>query len=520
MKPIATDIYTFANLISDGYMYVDKTDRLLELVSPGRGKQFFFSRPRRFGKSLTVSTLQAIFEARRNLFAGLAIDRSDYDWRKYPVIRLDMSTTFAETVEDFHRQVFVALQFAANRLGLTVDRSETAAGAFLNLINDAAAMSEDGQVVLLVDEYDKPLLGHLGRPTVEAFRSALKSFYSVVKATEEVQRFTFITGVSKFSKVSIFSDLNNLTDLTMDARMATLAGYTHGEVKRYFADHLAALGEANGLTTEGAFDRVVQMYDGYRFHYAAEPVFNPVSLGRCLSDTEFRSYWYETGTPTFLVNMLKAHPVDISGIEASEEELGTYEPSNPSLVPLLYQTGYLTIKGFRVLGNKRRYALDFPNEEVRDAFNSSLMPVYTDIGGIELGTIQDRCVEALFDHDMDGFFESLRDFFSNIPYTLTDRGGEQVWQAIFYTVLRFIGVCVKAEVVTNRGRIDAVIQCPNEIYVVEVKLDKSAQEALDQIREKDYAAKYRASGRRITLIGINFSSRARQIDDWIVAEDK
>ena len=371
MKPIATDIYTFSNLIERKCLYVDKTGTLLKLIGETGGKQFFFSRPRRFGKSLTVTTLQAVFEGRRDLFGGLAIDRSDYDWKAYPVIRLDMSLTPAETVEDFNLKANEQIRMNRDRLGLTFDLDASADVSFSRLVERAAASSDSGLAVLLVDEYDKPLLGHLGRPTVEAFRTALKSFYSVIKATEAVQRFTFITGVSKFSKVSIFSDLNNLTDLTMDARTATLAGYTHEEVKANFADYLAALGEANGLTPEGAFDRVVQMYDGYRFHHAAEPVFNPVSLGRCFADGEFRQYWYETGTPTFLVNMLKAHPVDISEVEVSESDLGTYEPSNPSLVPLLYQTGYLTIKGFRAdEEGDRFYTLGFPNMEVEKAFCS------------------------------------------------------------------------------------------------------------------------------------------------------
>ena len=370
MKPIATDIYTFSNLIGGGYLYVDKTGILADLVSGRRGKQFFFSRPRRFGKSLTVTTLQALFEGRRDLFRGLAIDRSDYDWKAYPVIRLDMSLTPAETAEDFNLKANEQIRMNRDRLGLTFDLDASADVSFSRLVERAAASSDSGLAVLLVDEYDKPLLGHLGRPTVEAFRTALKSFYSVIKGMEAVLRFTFITGVSKFSKVSIFSDLNNLTDLTMDARAATLAGYTHEEVRANFADYLAALGEANGLTPEGAFDRVVQMYDGYRFHHAAEPVFNPVSLGRCFADGEFRQYWYETGTPTFLVNMLKEHPIDISSVEVTEEELGTYEPSNPSLVPLLYQTGYLTIKKFDQVGETRLYTLGFPNMEVEKAFCS------------------------------------------------------------------------------------------------------------------------------------------------------
>ena len=518
MEKIATDTYSFERVREGGFVYVDKTAILKRLADGSIGKQFFIARPRRFGKSLAVSTLQCLFEGRRDLFRGLAIEPS-WDWSKtYPVIKLDMGAYQAATVSEFREYVSSVLRFEADRLGVAFTESTLPSISFRGLIENAAKMSPEGRCVLLVDEYDKPLLGHLGRPTVEAFRTALKSFYSVIKGMEAVLRFTFITGVSKFSKVSIFSDLNNLTDLTMDARTATLAGYTHEEVRANFADYLAALGEANGLTPEGAFDRVVQMYDGYRFEESAPRVVNPVSFGRCLCERKFKGYWYETGTPTFLVNMLRAHPVDISDVEVSESDLGTYEPSNPSLVPLLYQTGYLTITGFRALGNKRRYTLGFPNEEVSDAFNSSLMPVYTDMDGIELGSIQDRCAEALLAHDVDGFVEAMRDFFANVPYTLTDRGGEQVFQAILYTALRFVGVCVRAEVVTNRGRIDAVIRCPDDVYVIEIKLDRSAQEAMDQIREKGYAEKYRASGRRITLIGMNFSSEKRQIGDVLVEE--
>ena len=279
MKPIATDIYTFSSLIERKCLYVDKTGILLGLIGETGGKQFFFSRPRRFGKSLTVTTLMSIFEGRRDLFKGLAIDRSDYDWRKYPVIRLDMSLTAAETVEEFNLKANEQIRMNRDRLGLSFDLAASADVSFARLVEKAAASSDSGLAVLLVDEYDKPLLGHLGRPTVEAFRTALKSFYAVIKGTEAALRFTFITGVSKFSKVSIFSDLNNLTDLTMDARTATLAGYTHEEVRANFADYLAALGEANGLTPEGAFDRVVQMYDGYRFEENAPRVVNPVSFG-------------------------------------------------------------------------------------------------------------------------------------------------------------------------------------------------------------------------------------------------
>ena len=513
MKPIATDIYTFSELIGRGVVYVDKTDKLLDLIV-GSSKQFFLARPRRFGKSLTVSTLQAIFEGRRELFKGLAIDRSDYVWKAYPVIRLDMGSCQAATLAEFREFLFKLLQSEAARLGVTLQETTLPSVAFRRLIVEAARLSPEGQCVVLVDEYDKPLLAHLGTPSVEVIRDELKPFYGVIKYAQEFERFAFITGVSKFSKVSIFSDLNNLVDLTMDARTATMLGYTHDEVKKYFGEHLAALGEANGLTPEGAFDKVIAMYDGYRFHHAAERVVNPVSLGRCFCDCEFKSYWYETGTPTFLMELLKKRPIDISNLEISEEQLGSYEPANPAIVPLLFQTGYLTIKSMETMDDLRLYRLGFPNGEVRTAFNRSLVSAYTNVDELRKTSAQVACIRALQAHDLETFFESLSVFFANIPYDLTDRRNEQTWQAILVTLLTFVGAEVRAEERTNLGRIDAVITCPEETYVVEVKLDKTAAEALAQIKEKRYHEKYLASGKRITLVGMNFSSEKRAVDDW------
>lgn len=513
MKPIATDISTFPEMIDRGLVYVDKTDKLLDLIV-GPGKQFFLARPRRFGKSLTVSTLQAIFEGRRELFKGLAIDRSGYDWNTHPVIRLDMGSCQAATVAEFRESTFGLLKSEAARLGITLQEATLPSVAFRCLIEETARRSSAGQCVVLVDEYDKPLLAHLGKPSVEAIRDELKPFYGVIKYAQEFQRFTFITGVSKFSKVSIFSDLNNLVDLTMDARTATMLGYTHDEVKTYFGEHLAALGAANGITPEEAFDKVIAMYDGYRFHHAAERVVNPVSLGRCFCDREFKSYWYETGTPTFLMDLLKKRPMDISNLEISEEQLGSYEPSNPEIVPLLFQTGYLTIKSMESMGDLRLYRLGFPNGEVCAAFNRSLVPVYTNVDELRKTSAQVSCIRALQAHDLETFFASLSVFFANIPYDLTDRQNEQTWQAILVTLLTFVGAEIRAEERTNLGRIDAVITCPEEIYVIEVKLDKTAADALAQIKEKRYHEKYLASGKRITLVGMNFSSEKRAVDDW------
>ena len=513
MKPIATDTSTLSTLIECGYAYVDKTAYLHRLISGVDGRHFFLSRPRRFGKSLTISTLQAIFERRRELFKGLAIDESDYDWPKLPVIRLDMSTAQAETLENFHIQVFTTMRLEAERLGLTLEASSSLPAALQTLIANVAQTSPSGKAVLLIDEYDKPLLGHLCRPTVEAFRAELKAFYSVIKASESLLRFSFITGVSKFSKVSIFSDLNNLVDLTMNAEYATLLGYTHDEVRTNFSEHIAALGEANGMSAEEAFQKIVQMYDGYRFHPSAARVVNPVSLGRCLSTREFDFYWYETGTPTFLVNMLKEQPMDLTRLEVADSELGTYEPSNPSLVPLLFQTGYLTIKGCEVMDDVRTYTLGFPNTEVERAFSDSLLTVYSPMENYEYVAIRKDCWCALRAHDVGGFFEAMQPIFANIPYDLTNRQNEQTWQAIIVVIMRFIGLKVIPEERTNRGRIDFTIDVGSEFYVVEMKLDKTAAEALAQIKAKGYAEKF-AAGKRVTLVGLNFDSKTRTINEW------
>ena len=520
MEKIATDIYTFEELRKNGFAYVDKTDALYAMASGEFGKQFFIARPRRFGKSLAVSTLKAIFEGRRELFQGLAIEPK-WDWsKKWPVLHLDMGSAQTPTVAELHKRWRAILGNECSRNGIAFRDDENPATAFENTISDLAAKSDDGQMVLLIDEYDKPLLGHLMKPEVTDFRDALKAFYSVVKTLESKQRFTFLTGVSKFSKVSIFSDLNNLNDWTMDANAATLFGYTHDEVLKYFPERIHALAEANGLTDEGAFGEIVKWYDGYKFHHLASPVINPVSLGKCLQKRDFSNYWADTAMPTFLLDILRKKPLDFSCVDISETELGNYEPSNPRDVTLLFQTGYLTISGFRNIGGSRLYSLDFPNREVRESFLHDLAPVYSGLGEDVAGSAQIAAITALYDHDVPKFLKALKTFFSNIPYSLTDRQNEQMWQTIVYVVLRLIGVSAQGEVQTNDGRMDLVAKTPDDIYIVEFKLDRPAAEAMEQIRGKDYAGKYALSGKRITLIGISFSSEKRTIVEDVVEEYK
>lgn len=306
MEKVATDIYTFARLREEGFTYIDKTGILHEMASGESGAQFFIARPRRFGKSLAVSTLKSLFEGRRDLFQGLAIE-SMWDWsKKWPVLHLDMGTMQYDTVENLDRAMKDYFRAQAKALGIEVDSGRLIPEIFRDMIRTLAAKSSDGRCVVLIDEYDKPLLKALNTKDVIKFRDYLKPSYGVLKYEEPSQRFTFITGVSKFSKVSIFSDLNNLNDWTMHPGMATLFGYTHEEVLKYFPERIHALAEANGLDDKGAFDEIVRWYDGYRFHLAAEPVINPVSLGQCFQNREFNDYWSKTAVPTFLINILKS----------------------------------------------------------------------------------------------------------------------------------------------------------------------------------------------------------------------
>ena len=518
MERIATDIYTFSELRNEGFTYVDKTDALYAMASGETGKQFFIARPRRFGKSLAVSTLKSLFLGERELFAGLAIEPK-WDWSKrWPVLHLDMGTMQYDTVAELDKSLRTYFCAQAAELGISLDAGKLMPDMFRDMIRTLAERSFDGRCVVLVDEYDKPLLKALNTPHVTQFRDYLKPFYGVVKYEEPKQRFTFITGVSKFSKVSIFSDLNNLNDWTMHPKAATLFGYTHDEVLKYFPGRIHALAEAQGLTDGAAFGEIVKWYDGYKFHHAAAPVINPVSLGECLDRNEFNDYWSKTAMPTFLIDILKKRPLDFSCVSIGEEELETYEPEDPQFVTLLFQTGYLTIKDFEQIGNSRQYSLRFPNREIEHSFLKWVVGAYVGQDSCDTSGFAFAAAKALYAHDVPKFLRALKAFFSDIPYDLTDRQNEQMWQTICYVVLRSIGVNVNGEVKTHDGRMDMVVDLPDDIYIVEFKLDRPASEAMEQIKGRDYAGKYALSGKRITLVGISFSSERRTIVEDLVEE--
>ena len=513
MEKVATDIYSFRVLRENGFTYVDKTAMLLPLADLSIGKQFFLARPRRFGKSLLVSTLHSLFEGNRELFKGLAIEPK-WDWSKtWPVIHLDMGTIETETVAEFRQAILDLLRSEAARLNVRPSEEKLPSSVFRRLIHDVAATSPDGQCVVLIDEYDKPLLRHLSRPDITAFRDELKPFYGVIKYAEEKQRFSFLTGVSKFSKVSIFSDLNNLIDLTMSSGEAALLGYTHEELKRCFPDTLKKIAAANGLTPEEAFEKIIAWYDGYRFEENAEKVINPVSFGMCAKTGKFQNYWSTTAMTTFLTDALKKHPLDFSTIDIDQAALEAYEPDNPRLVTLLYQTGYLTIKDMRDYNGFRVFSLTFPNREVSNSFLTALAPVYAGLDHDAATNYQLSAMRAILADDVQGFVKALKNFFANIPYSLTDRQNEQMWQAIVYVILKSVGFGVNAEVLTNEGRIDMTCETPACIWLVEFKLDRPAEEALAQIDERNYAEKYDFTGKTVRKLGISFSSERRTIVD-------
>ena len=516
MTKIATDIYTFSDLRGMGFHYVDKTAGILSLIDASVGKQFFCARPRRFGKSLAISTLQSIFEGRRELFKGLAIDASDYDWKTYPVFRLDMVSCQVSKVDELDDYLSDMLEAEIRRLGLDVAPSKTLPGRFANACTAAAAKSESGKIVVLVDEYDKPLLGVLGTPAVTPVKEGLKRFYSVIKQTESLQRFAFITGVSKFSKVSIVSDLNNLTDITMDARYATLFGYTQEEIRANFAEHIAALAEANGITADEAFAKLEEMYDGFKFHPKVERVFNPVSVGKCLSQKDFGSYWFETGTPSFLIDLLKREPIDDSDLQVDIADLSAaYEPEQVRMLPLMVQTGYLTIKSTEPQGRSTVLTLGYPNLEVQDAMSMHLARGLGYVRDNDYSSICNQIYGGLREGEPDEVLEGVKCFFENIPYDLQVKY-EKYYQSLFVSIFLMLKARVSAEVKTARGRIDAVVETPKFVYVFEFKIRGTSEEALAQINEKGYPDRFTSDPRKLFKIGCAFDWDARNLGKWVV----
>ncbi len=509
MKPLTTSIYTFSDLIRGGYQYVDKTGQIYELIRDYKD-QYFLSRPRRFGKSLLLSTLKSIFLGQREFFDGLKITDLDYEWQTYPVIHLDLASVRSRTIEELESGLLRRVRMSAREYDYELTASNCY-DAFEDLIR--GLHDQHGSVVLLIDEYDKPLLKHLDGELVEDVQSVLKTFYSIIKTTESYQRFVLLTGVSKFSKVSIFSDLNNLTDLTMQSRAATLLGYTQSELEDYFGGYIQRLSEACDMPYNATIDELRDWYNGYKFEENAKTVYNPVSVMKCFQERKFQNYWFETGTPTFLLDLLKKRPMELGEMKALETSFSSYEPDNIDPLPLLFQTGYLTIKTMEWKGRRREYVLDYPNFEIEESFNLWLAQHFCHMSSAEFSSSLHNLVASLEEGRVEEMLEHLKTFFAGVPNTISVRR-EKYYQTIFYTIFQLIGAMIQVEVSTSTGRIDATVETDDDIFIFEFKLRGTAQDAMSQIRERGYAAPYRDDPRPVTLVGVSFDSDVRNIDDW------
>ena len=506
-------IQDFQSLRQDGYLYIDKTEMIYQLVKTGR--YYFLSRPRRFGKSLLVSTLEAYFEGKRELFRGLAMERLEQEWAAYPVLHLDLNIDKYDTPESVDRMLNDSLAEWERRYG-SRPSEVTPALRFAGVIRRACEKTGH-RVVILVDEYDKPLLNAIGnKPLQESFRSSLKPFYGVLKTMDRYIRFALLTGVTKFGKVSVFSDLNNLEDISMNERFVGLCGITEREIHEYMEPELHELAAAQGLSYEEACGRLKEMYDGYHFAENTEGIYNPFSLLNTFKSRKFGNYWFETGTPTYLVELLKRSrynlkdlPEAVGNADVLNSIYGDDEP-----LPVIYQSGYLTIKGY----NPRfgTYRLGFPNKEVEKGFMEFLVPFYTSVKKDEAPFAIERFVCEVEDGDVDAFFGRLRSFLADSPYELA-RDLELHYQNVLFILFKLLGLYVNVEYHTSQGRIDMVVQTERYVYVMEFKLDGTAEEALRQIEERQYALPFTSGRRKLFKIGVNFSEKARNIEKWIVA---
>jgi hypothetical protein len=516
LRKLPIGIQDFEGLRTNGYIYVDKTALLYRLAV--EGNPYFLARPRRFGKSLLLSTLKAYFLGKRELFTGLAIAELEKDWTEHPVFHIDMSIGASTTLEDLNAALDASLRILEETWGKDPEDTLPAV-RFLNLLR-RAAQKTGKNVVVLVDEYDKPLLGSMDNPELphetEKIRSALKAFYGVLKTADAYLRFVLLTGVTKFSQVSIFSDLNQLRDISMDWAYAEICGISERELCANFEPEISALGEENALSREETLTQMRKKYNGYHFCENSEGMYNPFSVLCTFASKKFGYYWFQTGTPAFLVKRLAAADFDLCSfgraITISGRSISDYRENGGSPVPILYQSGYLTIKGYDSKFDE--YALGFPNEEVKYGFLEALLPLYMSRPGTH-EFFAGYFVRDLQKADVDGFMERLRAFFADIPYELNDKT-ERHYQTVFYLVFTLMGQFCEAEAHSARGRADAVVSLQDTVYVFEFKLsgNATAEEALRQIDEKDYLAPYAASGKKLIKVGVVFDAASRAPGDW------
>ena len=507
-------IQNFESLRKGGFTYVDKTELIYQLAATGR--YYFLGRPRRFGKSLLLSTMEAYFQGKKELFRGLALENLEKDWTEYPVLHLDLGGKTYRQEKDLELLLDMHLCRWEKSIGMQVQYPEP--DLRFQTIIDTAYEKTGKPVVILIDEYDKPIVDNLDREELkEAFRSRLSGFYSVMKAQDGKIRFGFLTGITKIGQLNIFSGLNNLKDISIDPRYVDLCGISEQDLHRYFDEGVQELGDANNLSKEACYAKLARFYDGYHFSMKSVGIYNPFSLLSTLDAKIFTEYWYATGTPTFLTVALKQTGKDISELIANEVEVDITDLSqvdsyrvNP--IPLLYQTGYLTIKDANPdFGTCR---LGFPNREVKNGFLRMQLALYVpeveSIGSNVLVLRLYRAIEAGKPEEMMKLLDGL---FAGQNYQIQDKAEKNVQYAMSI-IFNLLGQHVHTECQTSNGRIDLFIENKDYIYIIELKIDASAEEALQQIEDKGYARPYVADPRKLFKIGVNFSTQTRRIEEW------
>lgn len=513
LKRLPVGIQTFEKIIEEDYLYIDKTEYVYNMTR--LSSYVFLSRPRRFGKSLLVSTLLSYFQGRKDLFKGLAIEKLDKEWTEYPVLRFSMASGKHRDKEQL--EYYLGQLLAEYELLYGIASPAKTCNVRLTNVIQAAYKKTGRQVVVLIDEYDAPLLDVVHEGTsLDELRQTMRNFYSPLKDCDPYLKFVFITGITKFSQLSIFSELNNLTNISMLPDFAGICGITTEEVMEQMQDYIDVLGEANGWSKEETVEVLKKQYDGYHFTYPSPDIFNPFSLLKAFNTNIVDNYWFESGTPTYLIEMMRKFdvvPSNLSAIEALASEFDAPTEGMTTIIPLLYQSGYITIKTYEK--EDRLYTLDIPNREIRVGLMESLLPNFVNKEwGNGLSAIA-RMNRALRHDDLDEMLRQLQAYLLTVPYC-NNANSEGHYQQMLYIIFSLMGRYVDVEVHTPTGRVDIVMRTTKRLYLFELKLNRSAADAMRQINIKDYASRFAFSGLPMVKVGVNFDSERHTISDWVI----
>ena len=511
-------IQDFEKLRRGNYVYVDKTHFVYELARTST--PYFLSRPRRFGKSLLLSTLEAYFLGKKELFAGLAIEKLEKEWTQYPVLKISFGRGSYETKEKLLSVIDSILCEYEDSFHLE-KHSDNPAVRLADLIR--AANEQSGrQAVILIDEYDKPILDALYTEFEEENRKELRNFYSPLKDMDRYIRFLFITGITKVSHINIFSGLNQLNDISLSKDYSALCGISESELDEYFVPEIEALAKEQEMTVAEAKEKLAVMYDGYHFTHDVEGVYNPFCLLKCFMERDFGSYWFESGTPSFLVKALQNQPLVLStivnGRKAKEDQFKNYDPESKNMLPVIYQSGYLTIKGFSK--ERRIYTLDFPNREIEEGFLNVLLKKFVKVPDDDMGLAVDNICDALEDKDVDKVLSIIKAAIADLPTVVKKDMCENYYESVTHLIFRLTGFNVVSELQSVAGRSDVIVTTKDSVFIFELKMDRGrsfeevAENALTQIDANGYAERFTVSGKSMFKVGVVFSSDCKGMVGW------